>query len=369
MRLANSEPGWLGGRSPATRVPYARPTVTHCSPTMQPNSHPLPHKPVEFGASRTRKRPVATRAIGGAETGARTSVERARHGCRQAIWDAALQAAARFRPSACASGVGRAEMTPTRCSLRWTRPGARAPAGRRVLGTAPRLSRPPCSGGDGGSRSPARAHGAPRPSTARARASSLDRRRQARPVVDDLDPDAGRAAARPRTSTRVRRARSRSRSGCRSPARAAASRRARTAAARRSASSSSTPRLGRDRPPGATESREQLAEIDRLDLARGLARLRRMREVVERERRTAELEIDRRELRGRQRAAARAELEPEPRRGDRAAQLVAGARDGLHPRIERALHDQPHRRDDPGGDPASARGREAHPSIPPSISR
>ena len=40
-----TEPGWLGGRSPATRVPAC---VAHCiprSPTMQPNSHSLPHFP------------------------------------------------------------------------------------------------------------------------------------------------------------------------------------------------------------------------------------------------------------------------------------------------------------------------------------
>src|SRR5689334_21202510 len=47
----NLEPGWLGGRSPATRVPHAWPTVTHffpqCNPfptfwPTRPTSRPLP---------------------------------------------------------------------------------------------------------------------------------------------------------------------------------------------------------------------------------------------------------------------------------------------------------------------------------------
>jgi hypothetical protein len=43
--LANFKPGWLGGRSPATRVPHASPTIPHFLPLCNSNLIPPPTTP------------------------------------------------------------------------------------------------------------------------------------------------------------------------------------------------------------------------------------------------------------------------------------------------------------------------------------
>jgi hypothetical protein len=91
-------------------------------------------------------------------------------------------------------------------------------------------------------------------------------------------------------------------------------------------------------------------------------------QVVERERRPAQLGVDRPQPLRRQLAATPAPRKAEPGRGKRPPQLMTGAGHRHRPLALRAVQDENGRERDRGGDPATERADKRH-GGPPSTSR
>ena len=260
--------GWVGGAlPPGFRI--SRPTVTHSLPQCNPIRilHPTNRS---FRSSGTRKR-HSPRANWRWESGARTFVDGARHAANRRS-GTRLAGSGRFRPGGVRRGRGSWEMTPTTRRLGGGDRELEHQSGT-VLGR--RRAQPPaverCHGGRDRQSAPT-----PAATVTGAPSQLFDRCRQPRPIIDDLDADAGRAGASPHLDpgTAVLDC-VRDQIGGRLPEaqRVAAHARQRFATGELQLDA----RLGRDRPPGADRVAQQRAEINGLDLARSLACLRRMR--------------------------------------------------------------------------------------------
>ena len=360
----NSEPGWLGGRSPATRVPHAAPTVTHSLPQCNPIPTRSPHQAPRRGSG-TPESPVNTgdSAVGDASepTFVRHAAARIARAGRRGLQAAACNAPGPVPSARCAWAAARGSTRRIwtrrpgsaargRRSDRWRRPARRAgaqprgssaspgrpghaPAARAPPGAAPARRRAEAAR-RGRRRSPA-AIASPRPRAPRrlARRAGPARRpaRAARAVVDHLDPPhrsrrrtaaADHAPSPPPCSIALAirlpvawasRSRSpahrtvRPATASRAPPRPPRPPAARPRRSRRAARAGRPPRAraGRDRRPRAP-SRSSSASAARPSSS-SIARSARRRQLP----------------------APAAELEPEPGGGERPAQLVAGPRHRL----------------------------------------
>ena len=195
------------------------------------------------------------------------------------------------------------------------------------------------------------------------------RSRQPRPGVDHLDahPSAGGVAAQTHRPAAVL-----DRVGEQVPARlgepqAVAAHRG---AGRLPVSAQISPRRPGHGAPGRDGVLQQVLDGNGLEAVAGAAAGPRGVQVVEREGRAAQLEVD-----GGQPVARRApgtidEVQPQPRGGERPAQLVGRAGDQLHPSREPALHQRPRAQRREGERPAEEGETGAHAATSsPSINR
>ena len=245
-------------------------------------------------------------------------------------------------------------------------PHAERAAPARAAPRAPRAPRPAGRRGRARPRrrSPARGPGRPRPAAGAAVSSATGAGSPGPSSMTSIRTRPCRARAAAHLDRPLPRARSRWRSGCRWPGPAAAGRPTRAASSPTPAHRDAAPAAAARRPATPRRSRPRSCATSTASSRHSRrAPPPGAREVVERERRPAQLGVDRPQPRRRRRLVPSAgAVEAQPGGGQRPAQLVTRARDGLHPvAVGARARSPPARRRAPAAtQPATDSGRAHH---------